>query len=135
MNKENILKSVEAINAQLGFETDNLKRIEAELYTARRERQKWIDRKREKIQELGYLSPLQVGDKVLVKACIRVGGIANAVWEDRGGFISRVKVHVKKDKSLKFEYEVNAMKKDDTMSSKAIRRKGETYYEEQIEKL
>lgn len=132
---KDILKSVETITEHIDAISERRKTIERQLRKVREESLVWAKRKREKIQELDYLSPFQVGDKVLVKGCIRSGNSYNPVWNDKKGIISKVLIRIRGDKSLEFEYKVNSIKKDGTMSSKAIRRKLETYSKEQIEKL
>ena len=91
--------------------------------------------RKNKIQELDFFSKFKVGDKVVVRKAKNTGSLFNPTWVDVEGIISKVIVRLRKDNSIEYEYEVNKIKKDGSMSTRAINRDHITYDVEQLTKL
>lgn len=72
---------------------------------------------------LSSYSPYQVGDKVLIRDAVNVGTKMNPKWEDLPAYISKVIAHPSiKNGDVDFEYKVNRVKKDGSMSKQSVKK-------------
>lgn len=83
-------------------------------------------------QKLAKFAPFKVGDKVTVSECVLDGPARMQNWKDAYGMVSKVIVFLTKKNGKEFEYKVNKIKKDGTMSANAIRYKNDSYREDQM---
>ena len=65
------------------------------------------------------LSEFNIGDKVLVKNGKKDSGMFSP-WYDAEGIVSRVKVDIRSNGEVEFQYLVNALKKNGTQSKNAL---------------
>jgi len=98
----------------------------------------WKDERklvRSNIQKLEQYSPYRLGQKVIVLKSVNVGNTIRPNFVDSEGFISKIIPRLSSQNKMTFEYKCNAVKKDGTMSSKALRFKRDTYGEDEIKSI
>lgn len=133
------LKAPESVIARISSINEHLEETKGLLNVAKAEVQRIEDQRKGLVavrhkteQSLSVLSPYKVGDKVTVHKCYLEGGTRLGSWMPRNGIISKVMVRIMKSYALEFEYKINKVKKDGSMSEMAIRYKADTYQESEF---
>lgn len=127
MTRQEILKQVKSLESDISLKKKVTEHAQQVAKNEEAELEELLAQERGLIQKLDQDSPFQVGDVVIVKKTVLVGSVFDQNWQDVEGIVSRVLPCLRKDGSVEFEYKVNQIKKDGTVSKRAVRHNWETY--------
>ena len=134
-SKEETLAALEILSLQKKEILKQSKRISAEQKKLHLEYMDLIEQTRIIKSQLNHLAKFKEGEKVLAKKAKNKGTTIRPDFYDCEAYVSKVLPIVHHDNSISFEYKLNAVKKDGTMSMKPLRFKMDFYQESQLAKI
>lgn len=133
--KEQILKEIELLRKVKEDWGKSVKELAIKFNSVNAYYKEAFQKEMDKTNELAQFAKFKVGERVMVKEAINKGSLLRPDFQDAEGIVSRVIVRVSNDlQTIEFDYKVNEIKNDGTMSKRPLRFKSDTYCETSLSK-